>query len=277
MKRLFSPLAAWALRRCYRIGHVYRAPFGPLRGCRLCYDPTVQLHAMLGFWDVQVLQQLKPVLGSGILGADPLVADVGANIGLVTLWLQRVLPSAAIHAFEPGDHPCRLLRRNVEVNGRPAIIHQMAVSDLAGKTDFFIAGDHHQSSLLQSWASSTTPSTVVTVECTTLDAMFAAAGQALALIKMDIEGGGIRALKGCRECFSRHRTYLWIESHTPEEDAAIGQVALTYDYDAFRLSNRQWVRSKDTTWPDPDGMWGTLLLVPRELRSRLTPLLEGAR
>ena len=41
---------------------------------------------------------------------------------------------------------------------------------------------------------------------------------------MDIEGAGVFALKGCDQCLRIKRPIFLMESHTPEEDGAVGNL-----------------------------------------------------
>jgi hypothetical protein len=87
------------------------------------------------------------------------------------------------------------------------------------------------------------------------------------LIKMDIEGGGIYALKGCVNCLTQKRPFILIESHNKGEDQAVSDVLTQYDYEAYRTTNDRWVKNKNTQHPDLDGVWGTLLLMPAERKA----------
>ncbi|MGH9172983.1 MAG: hypothetical protein ACRD1H_01430, partial [Vicinamibacterales bacterium] len=60
-----------------------------------------------------------------------------------------------------------------------------------------------------------------------------------------------------------------IESHTPDEDRAISRLITAHDYCAYRFTNRRIVTHPSETHPDPEGVWGTLLLYPREQRGRV--------
>jgi len=55
-----------------------------------------------------------------------------------------------------------------------------------------------------------------------------------------------------------------MESHTPDEDNAIGRLLNEYQYDAFRINNQKWVLQKGKNYSDTDGVWGTMLLIPTE-------------
>jgi hypothetical protein len=81
---------------------------------------------------------------------------------------------------------------------------------------------------------------------------------------MDIEGGGTKALPGAWRVLAESRPYLLVESHTPDEDKAISNVLTELDFRAYRLGDRRWVAHLDQTHPDPEGVWGTLLVVPAE-------------
>lgn len=48
----------------------------------------------------------------------PVVFDVGANIGLFSLWIRRHRPLASIHCFEPAPEPFSHLRENARCYGR---------------------------------------------------------------------------------------------------------------------------------------------------------------
>jgi len=78
-----SRLVRGLLGMRYREGHVYRVPFGPLRGLRLRYGPSINYHAMLGLWEVANFRVLTALNrdGHSLIAPDAIVCDVGANIG----------------------------------------------------------------------------------------------------------------------------------------------------------------------------------------------------
>jgi FkbM family methyltransferase len=154
---------------------------------------------------------------------------------------------------------------------------ELACGDHEGEIEFFVANDHHCSSLIESWPiSPDVPSRKVIVRTTTLDAFFDdSSRQGPDFIKMDIEGGAVFALKGCDRCTEKFRPLFWIESHTPTEDKAIGEFTLRHGYSAYayRLQHRGWVKNLNSTYPDPEGVWGTLLLCPPELSEKMKDAL----
>src|SRR5262249_7853955 len=102
------------------------------------------------------------------------------------------------------------------------------------------------------------------VPVVTLDSHFGDQSAWPELIKMDIEGGGTFALPGAAKCFGEKRPFLLVESHTPEEDAAISRVLTGNDYTAYRFNTRAWVADRGSTHPNPEGVWGTLFACPAE-------------
>lgn len=255
----------------YKEGDICRVPFGPLRGARLRYSSTVNYHAILGLWDVDIFKFLETALWrTGLLRKDSIAADVGANIGFYSLWLSKRL--AEVYAFEPAPEPRGLLLHNLGLNNaRNVHVVEQACSSQTGQTEFFLAAHHHASSLHSSWAGGHGGAPVpLRVEATTLDHYFLdKLERGPNFIKLDIEGGGTFALPGAARCFRQARPFVLVESHTPAEDGAISSVLTGFDYSAYRLNDWKWVADPASTHPNPEGVWGTMLLCPRELQARI--------
>ncbi|MFC0003436.1 non-ribosomal peptide synthetase [Micromonospora siamensis] len=64
------------------------------------------------------------------------VLDVGANIGMFSLFVHAACPDATIHAFEPVPSVAGLLRRNVAAFGVPATVHPFGLSRADGEVSF---------------------------------------------------------------------------------------------------------------------------------------------
>jgi 31-O-methyltransferase len=61
------------------------------------------------------------------------VFDVGANIGMFTLFAHLECPGVTVHAFEPAPVPYAALKANAERHGVAGRFDQCAVSDVAGR------------------------------------------------------------------------------------------------------------------------------------------------
>jgi FkbM family methyltransferase len=259
-------------------GGAYRVRFGPLRGFRMAYSRSVNYHAILGLWDTEVFRLLHRVfLETGLLPEDGIVADVGGNIGYYALWFAKIgVKKGRVYVFEPAQEPLGLLKENMRLNNVGNVdIVECACGDRVGKAEFFLASHHHASSLNADWAGN---GASVSVPMTTLDVFFSAESgkRPPAFIKIDIEGGGVFALPGCRRILSENRPFVLIESHTPAEDGAISKVLVDLGYRGYRLNDRSWVRKPHATHPDKEGVWGTLLLVPQEFEERISARLAAA-
>lgn len=134
----------------------------------------------------------------------PVVFDLGANRGDVSARYRELLPNAEIHCFEPFPDSCRQLRRRFERDAA-VHVHELAVAEGQGRRRLHLTGYHQTHSLLrrESVARRYYPESVgavgeaIEVETTTLDAF--CSEQAIGrvdVVKMDIQGGEIRALRG---------------------------------------------------------------------------------
>lgn len=122
-----------------------------------------------------------PPLAAAALAAVPAplsVLDLGANIGLFSLYTRSVWPSAAIVAVEPDPRNLPLLRRNLDRNGGGIEVVEAAASTRAGTSAF--AGGAFSSSRIASAADA------ATVEVRTIDVFPLVASSDF--VKIDIEG-----------------------------------------------------------------------------------------
>ncbi|HYD56219.1 MAG TPA: FkbM family methyltransferase [Burkholderiales bacterium] len=79
------------------------------------------------------------------LGPDDVLADVGANVGMYTIWAAGIA-GARVYAFEPESQNYALLNRNIALNGLGGRVKAfcLALSDRAGYSELhlseFVAG-----------------------------------------------------------------------------------------------------------------------------------------
>jgi FkbM family methyltransferase len=64
----------------------------------------------------------------GIRPQNPLVLDLGANIGVASLFYATKYPEALILAIEPSDDNCNLLAKNIKKHSNIRVLHQAAGS-----------------------------------------------------------------------------------------------------------------------------------------------------
>lgn len=171
-------------------------------GFRLLVDTNDFLQReiyLLGSWEREVSAALSACLRPG----DTFI-DVGANIGYHTIQAaRRVGPTGRVLAFEPNPAVRERLLANIALNALHSVaVFPMALSDRAGTAQFHLdaAGNTGSGSLRRNPNSGA----LIEVEVDTLDAVLARMNiDAVAAIKIDIEGAELLALQGMRNLLER--------------------------------------------------------------------------
>jgi len=139
---------------------------------------------------------LKSSIGVGMT-----VVEAGAHMGYVTLQSARAVgPSGRVFAFEANPRAVPLIERNLSVNGlnEHVTVVPLALADVPGRHAFFLSGGGDTSSLHEPEGASER----IEVTVTTLDAWLDPTVR-VDVVKLDIEGGEVAALRGMRETLSR--------------------------------------------------------------------------
>jgi FkbM family methyltransferase len=141
--------------------------------------------------------------------ANAVVLDVGANIGLFTLfliWKYGRERFAVLHLFEPNPETFGRLRRNLSANNLDGLCkaHMLALSDSAGT--IYMESPHGYSVLNMVSDTGTVP-----VECKPLDDWRREQGLGhLDLLKVDVEGHEMSLLRGALGTLPATR-HLYVE------------------------------------------------------------------
>ncbi len=191
---------------------------GPLQGARWVAGASNH-GCWLGWYERAKVQRFVGALKPGLI-----VYDVGANVGYYTLLAARYCPAGRIFAFEPLPSNVELLKRHVDLNGvRHAVIHECAVSNREGEA-LFRAGPTNAMGHLASQGD-------MRVRVSTLDAMIER-GEIMEpdLIKMDIEGGEVDAVRGAMALLRRRHPLFFLATHGREVHAACCQLLKSLDY-----------------------------------------------
>ncbi len=151
-----------------------------------------------GSYEKPVVRYLNSAIRPGMC-----CIDAGANVGFFTLLMaRRVGPAGKVIAFEPTEKTHAVLRENLDLNSASNVVpERLALSDREGEIRFNegppgfdvynSAGD-----ISHPMAAGEEFRTVV-VPCTTLDGYLKRAGiAAVDLVKLDVEGSELFALKG---------------------------------------------------------------------------------
>jgi FkbM family methyltransferase len=149
--------------------------------------------------------------------SDPIIFDVGANIGTYTNWLARIFPAGKIYAFEPQRIIFQMLCGNAAINNFDnCFIHNMAISNTSGfleitEPDYNKPEDFGIFSLVadkifnKSGIKSLIPvmsldDFVETYQVNHVD-----------FVKIDVEGMDLQVLQGAEQTLKNHQPGIFIE------------------------------------------------------------------
>ena len=160
----------------------------------------VAYHVFRGLLEPGVTRRFCETVRPGMV-----VIDVGANLGLYTLYAARHTgPSGRVHSFEPTPRMFSILRENIQINGLLETglvqLHQAAASDRSGKARFAVyAGNNGHNTLFPDDRNGTF------IEVDTIPLDDALAGEArIDVIKIDAEGAEPRIWAGMRSILERN-------------------------------------------------------------------------
>jgi FkbM family methyltransferase len=143
------------------------------------------------------------------------VLEIGAHVGVFTVLLARwASPSGKVFAFEPTPQTRAALVDHLVLNGvaNQVTIVPMAVSDANGTAVLYTQSNSPENTLSTSHHRIPCAKSVE-IGVTTVDAFCQAERIVPTLIKIDIEGFEIHALRGARETLTRHRPHVVVELH----------------------------------------------------------------
>jgi FkbM family methyltransferase len=138
------------------------------------------------------------------------VLDIGANVGYYTaLGSQLVGKTGRVLSFEASPTIVERLKATLRNPNGNVSIFDLAVSDRAGHVTFYTECNGHtgRSSMLAHVRDESTPSIVRAIA---LDDMLAHI-PSIALVKIDVEGAEMRALRGMRALLARDRPLVVVE------------------------------------------------------------------
>jgi FkbM family methyltransferase len=149
---------------------------------RVCY------RAFKAYADRTERQLLKEVLSAG-----DVVVDAGANIGVYSQFLSRCVgPTGVVYSFEPSPENFRRLQSATRKLANVRLC-QAAVGEHSGKSTLYLSDElnvDHRSYLPEGDSRRT-----IAIDVVALDDYFKP-GQRVDLIKMDIQGYEVHALRG---------------------------------------------------------------------------------
>lgn len=146
-------------------------------------------------------------LFASLVGPGDTVLDVGAHTGYYTLLAAALVGRhGRVWAFEPDPRNARYLRRHIRINGvRTARTEEVAVTDRTGAARFG-GGSGSGTGRIQVDGG-------IEVRTVTLDHVCGRHDIRPTLIKLDVEGAEVEALRGAERTLSRARPLVLLSTH----------------------------------------------------------------
>lgn len=144
-----------------------------------------------------------------ILPREPVVVDIGANIGQYLFAVKSFFPKAKIYSFEPDPNIVQVLKKNVVQYSRTHI-YEVALGNQKGNFDFY------RSKHFSEWSSLIKPSddryekiTVPVKKGDNIDSLSKL--EEIDLLKIDVEGAELKVVEGMLKTIRKSK-YLLIET-----------------------------------------------------------------
>ena len=189
------------------------------------------------------------------------ILDVGAYVGEVTATYKKIFPNATIYCFEPfEDSFQKLMRLSGDKSIKP---YQMAVSDTVGRTKLHVNVDPSCNSFFprpnhgaKYYPEKSENIEVIEVNTTTIDQFCDTERIShIDILKLDVEGAEIKALKGAHNKLSKQDiSIIYTEvMFMPHYEGACMFHELTsflsqYDYTLFNLYDMKRAKNGQLRW-----------------------------
>lgn len=231
---------------------------GGLAGTRLMLDMQSQKDYWLGTYEMELQQAVADWVRPGMIAY-----DLGANIGYISLLLARAVgPTGKVFAFEALPANQARLTSNLKLNSSENItLISKAVADKSGSTTFLVHSSGGMGKLSGSSGSDGDHPNNISVETVSIDDfVFQGKNPSPQLMKMDIEGGEVLALRGMLRLLKEARPMLLIELHGKQAAEAAWQTLHGANYSLQfmrkgypRIENPQDLGKKNYVVASPDG------------------------
>jgi FkbM family methyltransferase len=172
---------------------------------------TRQLY-VLGCFEPSITNLIR-----ALVHKDHVVLDIGANIGYFTMLASKCAgPQGKVFAFEPDPRNYALLKRHRDTNSCANVrIEEIAISDENGSASLNLYDESEENAGTSSITSfNNQQRKVVVVKTMTLDSYIKQIRGNIRLIKIDIEGAEVGAIRGCVETIQKSKVnFFLLELH----------------------------------------------------------------
>ncbi len=182
------------------------------KALKISYELKTDIGDSLFFRGIFEKEELLLLESLTKLKENPIVFDIGANIGLHSIFIAESNPASKLYSFEPSSSTRKILEYNIQHRNlaNQVTILPFAVSDSVGKANFYQTDDNAYSSLKDTQRKEVISK--VEVDLITIDAfMIREKLPKIDLIKIDVEGFDTEVIKGGLKTFQEFKPDIFIE------------------------------------------------------------------
>jgi FkbM family methyltransferase len=187
---------------------------GSLEGYRMRVDWQIHRSLVYGSWEPEAVEVIKRQVTPGMT-----VLDVGAQSGFYSLLFSKLVGhNGKVVAFEPLPANYRFLEENLELNRITNVtVERSAVAERSGEINFDFPADSPW--LVAGPVLASDNQGTFSVPSVSIDDFLLERGIPVHLIKMDIEGAEVMALRGARRTLEQYHPILVIELHSTGQES----------------------------------------------------------
>jgi FkbM family methyltransferase len=244
-----KPLANWLRSRLNKAAPLglteIQVAAGELSGIKLLLDLQTKKDYWLGTYEPELQNAARKFVKPGMV-----IFDVGANIGYISLLMARLCgENGRVFSFEALPNNVLRLQKNIALNHMQSIIKVIpkAVVDASHPVSFLTHTSDAMGKALGSVGRDEHYEQEIKVAGITLDDfVFLEGNPAPDLIKMDIEGGEVLAVKGMQRLLKEKHPVMFIELHGEEAAKAMWLALPNAGYEILRMGQGYpRIRSQD--------------------------------
>jgi FkbM family methyltransferase len=208
---LVGVLQRWVFKMAFRGDVDFRIKEGPAKGLVFPLKLPDDKLFWTGLWEKEFAERLALATRQG-----GVCLDVGAYRGYFS-GVMAVQGAGEVHCFEPNSENIAKLERLAELNpDLPLKVHQMALGDADGETEFVLMSEDTMGKLADSsFQRERSTGKRFEVKLCKLDTLVSEGKvPAPSLIKVDVEGAEKMFLEGAAESIKRSKPTILLEYHS---------------------------------------------------------------
>ena len=207
---------------------------GDLKGTKLYLNMHIEKDYWLGTYEPELQKAVREMLKPGMV-----VYDIGANIGYISLLFAKAVgPEGKVFSFEALPANIERLKQNVRLSQvtTPIEVIHGAVTDKADSVEFLVHSSTSMGKVEGAAGRNVDYLDKISIPGIALDEYVKQNNlPAPDMIKMDIEGGEVLAVKAMKETLLASHPLLFIELHGPESAKAVAKLLDETGYTAYHM------------------------------------------